>query len=211
MLRRILWIVAIVFAALVAPTVLRASTYDVNTIVGAGSTTGMVTGSIMTDGTIGVLASDDILSVDLFLTVPSTPTYNMTGDVVAYSTITGTPALDCGVTCGLTASATEITFNFSAPDGTYFNLQAIGTTNDWCLSSSIDCGVNPIGGGEDFVTVGDPTVSTLGLTGEVEIASAEGLPTPEPGTGGLLLIGVGLLGFMMVMRKRSARGLLQAS
>lgn len=212
MIRRTLWIVAIVFAALIAPAVLRAAdiTYNVDQIVGAGSSTGTVTGTITTDGTIGALSGNDIVSVDLFLTVPGPPTYNMTGDVVSYSLTPGTPVDDCGITCGLTASATTIMFNFSAGNGTYFDLGDTGTPNEWCLSSSIDCGPNQTGGA-DFVTVGDPTVSSLGLTGEVEIASNVISSTPEPGTGGLLLIGAGLLGFMMVMRKRSARGLLQAS
>lgn len=63
------------------------------------------------------------------------------------------------------------------------------------------------------VLVGSGT-SFLGPDGIDETAAGTlttSVATPEPGTSSLLLIGVGLLGFVMVTRKRFAKGLQQAA
>jgi hypothetical protein len=58
MMRNCLWIIALVFAATVVPTELKAQiTYTVNKPVGTGSVTGYIT----TDGTIGTLSTSNIV------------------------------------------------------------------------------------------------------------------------------------------------------
>ncbi len=69
------------------------------------------------------------------------------------------------------------------------------------LTSSYSAGY---GGLNPFPLGGTPITDTGVLT-------FSAVSTPEPGTSSLMLIGIGLLGSMVVMRKRIARGHQQAS
>jgi hypothetical protein len=96
------WIIALIFAAIVAPTKLSAQiTYTVNQTVGTGSMTGYIT----TDGKIGALSVTDIVGWNLTLKDGTT-------------TIVLTPLNDYVGVIGsdLTASATNLMFNFSNGD-----------------------------------------------------------------------------------------------
>jgi hypothetical protein len=64
------------------------------------------------------------------------------------------------------------------------------------------CSVAIAGGSQAF---------NFNAPGAWSVSSTSTVPTPEPGSVSLLLIGLGSLGLMMVMRKRAARGLPQAT
>lgn len=73
---------------------------------------------------------------------------------------------------------------------------------DESLNSPFDasiflCNTSLIGSGCGASNVGGPPEGVASLTPLT--------PTPEPATGGLMLNGVGLLGLLMVMRRRNAR------
>jgi hypothetical protein len=53
--------------------------------------------------------------------------------------------------------------------------------------------------------------TTFNTGGTVSVATVATVATPEPGTSSLTLIGLGSLGLIVVMRKRTAQGLPQAS
>jgi hypothetical protein len=130
-----------------------------------------------------------------------------TGTVVDTSTAAG-----AGVEVylnGLTASATKLLFNFSAPCCTqvYFNGNVTPTIELWI-------GVGGAGGLANIwvpLGAGDQLGATQGFAGDVVIGTTAPTTVPEPGTISLTLMGIGLLGLMMVVRKRISRALPQAT
>jgi hypothetical protein len=97
-------------------------TYGVNLGIGAGG----VTGSITTDGNTGVLVASDILSWNLNITGNGGATYNLVSGPsgVEVGNITQ-PFNPSAGTPDLTATATDIYFNFSATDGGYLGFQSL--------------------------------------------------------------------------------------
>jgi hypothetical protein len=206
-MRKTLWMIALALSAIVAPTVVRAAniTYTLNEAVGAGSVTGFIT----TDGTIGTLAAGNILDWNLILNDGTNPTFDLLGPLSGNNS-------GASVSADLSATATQLLYNFSGVLGNFFlqspspasggpfvgyssNFDCTGTgqgpTNGVCLS------VLPVSGGIF------PNLQQTVLTGDGVIASV--VTTPEPSTGVLLFGGVGMV-FVLVMRKRIAKGLPQA-
>jgi len=195
-MRKTLWIILTVLAmAIVAPTVLRADdiTYSVNLTVGAGS----VIGTITTDGTIGTLATSDILDWNLIL-----------NDGTTTVTLTGPPAPHISTEISgsdVTATATALSYNFSGPNFDFFIIE--------------DNNFTPTGGGVlDFFTP-DPADSTYPNSG-INVSHLEGsaltvndtvsgtqvigsVIAPEPATLALMLPAIG---FLLATRKRMVRG-----
>jgi hypothetical protein len=190
-MRKLLCIITALFVAIGAPKILRADsiTYSIDQTLGAGS----VTGTITTNGTIGILDLADLTGWNLVL-YDGTNTVDMT-QATSTALINGND---------LTASLTVLDFNYSgggfAPNYNDFTFNGNGSPNgQLCYTSGSNCwgptgvGVWDVGG--DFYT-SDYVVETGNQV--IAIASA-----PEPGTGSLMLIGIG---FLWMMRKRIVQG-----
>jgi hypothetical protein len=193
-MRKTLWLIALIFAAIAAPTVLRADdiVYSVNHAEGSFG----VTGTVTTDGTIGTLSSTDIIGWDL--TLNSSPA------------LTLDPGSSTVVLVGgaLSASATQLVFNFTS--GFNDNLQFNdSTSSSWwhVVSQPPNLGYNEIA---ELTGLGGAQYSYISGT---QAIADQGVPTrtPEPDTSSLMLIGIGLLGLMMLRRKRISLGHQQAS
>jgi hypothetical protein len=170
--------------------------YNVNLSIGAGG----VVGTITTDGNTGVLSASDITAWNLTLTGNGGATYNLVngasgvevGNISApFNPNAGTP--------DLTADATHIYFNFDALDGGYFAFQTLplyGGQNYFCNAShnnDFDCAQ-----GMSVVPVlfSDSSSIYMPTSGNQIIATAAGVPVPEPSTLFLILLGfAGLAAF----------------
>jgi PEP-CTERM motif len=197
-----LWIIALGFASLVAPAVLRADgiTYTVNQLVGPGS----VTGFIATDGAIGTLATADILDWNLTLN-------DGHGDMTNFTPSNST-VQDSG--SDLTASSSALMFNFSDGGMLVFNSTSVPYAGALCYDAATNCASSP---GIDLFDVAGVLPCfffgcSVGESGNQVIASG-GTPTPTPEPGTLSSLALGLVGvrFMLVMRKRIAQGHPQAT
>ena len=157
--------------------------YNVDRTVGAGT----VTGFIETDGTLGPLASGDIIDWVLTLTAP-----NLAGgspDVINFATANNTQISGTATT----ATSTQLLFDFSLAGTQFFLLQG-GDFNFWCLQVEL-CTGPPLGEYIGFADIGGIAQSVTGQTGIVAFASV-----PEPST--LAIFGLGLVGLGFFMRRR---------
>lgn len=192
-MRQSLWIIALVFAAIITPTVLSAAniTYTVNQTVGIGS----MTGTITTDGAIGTLATADTVDWNLKIS-----------DGTTTLLLTPTDSLRFDVGSALSASAIALMFNFSTggPQNSFYGFFPNGGgMAEWVGN------VPPSGNGnfQIFNLNGDSvSLQSAVVSGNQVIASIPAVP--EPGTNSLMLIGIGLV---FVMRKRISQGLQQAA
>ena len=171
--------------------------YDVSRTVGTGTATGF----IRTDGNTGSLVTADILDWNLSMTVGVT-TFNLTGPLSGSDSGVLVQGVD------LTATATQLLFNFSGADAGYFLLQQTffnGSTY-YCdaAAASFACfqGESVVPGN----VFDSATYQQDGRTGNIVIGAVRGASSaPEPSTGTLLL--TALLAAAFVGRKRIARGL----
>jgi hypothetical protein len=171
-------------------------TYDVSETVGAGS----VTGTIETDGNTGVLAQGDISAFNLLVNNGS-GTFDLT-NLNAAPTVNGSD---------LTATATQLSFNFGAGDEGYVLFEANNTPFQYfCLETAQICSFNFTGSGidlalsdtdattEQFASVtGTPVVANVAeITTDAPPPPADGLSVaPEPSTISFLGLGFAALGF----------------
>lgn len=168
-------------AALVAMTLLGVSvcaaapiTYNINQTIGQGS----VVGTIQTDGAIGVLATGDVIAWNLTLNGLGA-TYNIT-NVNSAVKVTGND---------FTATALDLSFNFSGADDGYLLFQdgqfsgmhyyCDATVDDTCFQGA---SVVPEG-------FNDASAQNAARSGNLVIATAA-TATPEPASIVLLLSGV---------------------
>jgi len=160
-----------------------------------------VTGTITTDGTIGVIQSSDILSWNLDLIDNLNPAY----DVVLTPSNSGI-VFDTGN--GLTASATALSFNFSDA-GAEFAIQ--GTTHGFYSGYQYFCFQATTGAcatGEtivpDYYDVDG--VAVTNLSGTVPLnPPPSGTPVPEPTSLVLLASAIGIAS-LVTLRWRSRTG-----
>lgn len=170
-------------------------TYDVSQTVGVGS----VTGTIETDGNTGTLAQTDITAFNLLVN-NGTGTFDLTNSNAA-------PILNGS---DLTATATQLSFNFGAGDEGYVLFEANNAPFQYfCVETAQICSFNFTGSGID-IALSDTDVTTeqfQSVTGSEVIANvsdpitsdtppADGISVaPEPSTLSFLGLGFAALGF----------------
>jgi hypothetical protein len=152
-----------------------------------------ISGTITTDGTIGVLQSNNILGWNLQLIDNLRPTYssNLTPANSGIWFDTGN---------GLTASATGLSFDFSDADAVFI-IQ--GTTHGFSSGYQYFClqaTTGPCIAGETIVPYyyGLDGVLATGLTGPVPLSPA----VPEPATWAMMLLGFAGVGMAAHRRAR---------
>jgi len=151
-----------------------------------------VTGTITTNGTIGTLTTFDILSFNILINEPPD----------SYNVLPGLPPNPSGasvVGTDLTATATELLFDFDATDSGYFRIFQVPPGGSglaapgWFLEDA-----SYVSNGVTLTTGSDLLWGFQPMTGTVEIAS-----TPEPS--GFLLLASGLLGLAYGVGRQLAR------
>jgi len=167
------------FATVAMASAAQATVYNVNFSVGGGG----VTGTITTNGALGVLSTGNITSWALTLNDGS-------------STLAINPGNSGDVVLGsaFTATAGGLFFNFGLANGSAVDFQApsVGSGVDyWCFNTT---GIACSGSGPNPGMVLKLTGNELsqGFGGLEQIASAGGVP--EPATWALMLGGFGLAG-----------------
>ena len=164
--------------------------YSVNQTFGPGSAVGTIT----TDGTIGTLASADIIAWSLTLNDGTNTVLVQTGANNSYAAITGG---------ALTATSTDLIFNYSFGTNSDFS---IATPNApppvWgqiCYTNFSNCW-GPAGVGV-YNVGGDGQLVYISQTGLHTIASGGTAVVPAPAS--LALLALGLLG-LGISRRRNA-------
>ena len=176
------------------PCTAAVTTYEVSRTVGASST---VTGFIETDGTIGVLNTSDILNWNLMLN-NGTNTFDLLGP------LSGSNSVEQVVGADLSATATQLLFDFSGGDGyMIFQAPTVGSGfNFWCAQggTSFQCSSEPPGGTE-IVNVFPVTSNQFTeLSGTIALGTA----VPEPASWALLILGFAGVGFAAYRRSKGA-------
>lgn len=137
-MRRSLWIIRILLliAAIGAATSVRADiTYTVTEMVGGGTATGFIT----TDGTIGTLAQANILDWSFTLNDGTNPAFDLLGPLES-----GSNSGVFLVGSDLTATSTQLSFNFSATGILLFQSPSVGSSGPFlCFVGSSTGGCNP--------------------------------------------------------------------
>jgi hypothetical protein len=185
----------VAFAALAAVAILsvasvaQAATYSFNRSVGTGS----VMGYFETDGTLGTLTLANF--VDWSVTIQDA---SINGGVATTSSGAGGQGLfdDVSITTSLTATVTDILFDFDSSDLFY----TYTASNDfWCVAGSgggsgcFNDGAESIGFTPGFGAIGQA------YSGVQSIASVAAIPLPAALP--LLLVALGGLGFAGRRRK----------
>jgi hypothetical protein len=190
-MRRYLGIILFAVVALASPTVVSANdiTYNVNQTEGVFG----VTGTVTTDGTIGTLSTSDIAAWDLTL---SSPGY---WPAISLDTANSTATVVGGA---LSASASQLAFDFTFGGSNSYLSFSDPTDVSWWDTVSQPPYAGYMGIAELYA-LDDEQYSYISGT---QVIADGGIPVAEPGTTSLLLVGVGMLGIMMVTRKRISLG-----
>ncbi|MEM6372995.1 MAG: PEP-CTERM sorting domain-containing protein [Pseudomonadota bacterium] len=173
-----------------------AITYEVDLAVGNGT----VTGFFETDGTLGVLTAGNFVAWELTLEASNLwfGTPDVIGTTTASQGISLIPARGSGAATGLTATATELKFDFSGntaalfsggDHGNYFCMQGNATGACKNQFNLMAIGFDAVSGNAEETT----------RTGNVAFAEVSAVPLPS--TLPMLLAGLGAVGWM---RRRAA-------
>jgi hypothetical protein len=160
------------------------------TYTGSGSvgSTGTYNLSVTTDGALGSLSDSDITDFTIMITD-------------SHGSLTLTP-LNAGVEIGggLSATSTDLLFDFSSSGYALFQNPAPGSSENFLCFAGQICGSSS---GAINLLVGNDFpggVSTTAMSGNVVIASVAGA-VPEPATWALMLVGFGGIAFALRRRK----------
>ena len=158
-------------------------TYVVDQMIGVGS----VTGTITTDGRIGIISGNNVQSWSLDLNGIGAAHHITEGnsDVV----VTG---------ANVTATSTDLSFNFDGPAGfLLFQDGLFSGTQYWCnASTSGDCDQGKSVVPESFNSSSAQFASASGYQVIATVAAV-----PEPSTWAMMILGFAGVGFMAYRRK----------
>jgi len=159
--------------------------YTVDQATGVGS----VTGTLETDGLIGTLGTGDFVHWNLLLTGGGGVTYNLV-DGDSSVLVSGSD---------LSATATDIVFNFSGDASSYFLVQhtLFSGMNYWCNAAAL--GTCYQGKSDVPGSIFDASAQVEPAVGLQVIAST----VPEPATWALMLLGFAGMGFAAIRRVKA--------
>ena len=159
-------------------------TYNVNQTIGSGS----VTGTIQTDGAMGVLSVGDILAWNLELNGVSA-SYNLTSPSSSVFLVGS----------DVTAVGSHLYFNYSATDGGYLLFQQVPFSGSQYYCDQA-LGGGPCIQGASVVPqyYTDPSAQIVSMSGNQIIGTTAAIP--EPGT--LSVMGLSLVGLGLARRRR---------
>jgi hypothetical protein len=186
-------IIPLLFVAFGAPYVVRADTTTYY-LLAQDIDEGIISGTITTDGNFGPLGSIEIDSFSFG--VENVGSSNGTGGGTSEE---GKSPSVSEIGSGLTATASGLFFNFDDLQQSALIFRNAVDGFEWCLFT--DEGCDPPGSGE-LLALGSSSDVVADLSGDVMIASIS--PAPEPGIFGFVLMGI--VGLVMVMRKRLLPG-----
>lgn len=152
------------------------TTFSVNNAVGGGS----VSGTIVTDGTIGVLGTSNIIDWNLFLDDGSS-TFDLLGP------LSGNNSEILLMGPDFSATSSQLLFNFSGSGLVLFQNPTIGSgVNYFCLETDTSCTLSPAG---ESLNVTSGVNQFTSLSGVQVVGVADTTGAPEPASVGLLALG----------------------
>jgi hypothetical protein len=150
-------------------------------LVDQGVSPATATGTITTDGALGVLTSGDITAFSVTVAAPGETPTTVTQSNAVINTLTGT---------GLSATADGLFFNFDPTSPSILSWKT-NPNNGYCLSTSIGSPVCylVLSANQRVIAFSDAVYAVSLPDGVVQIAAV-----PEPGAWLLMLTGFALLG-----------------
>jgi len=159
-------------------------TYHINQTIGGGS----VTGTIQTDGVPGVLSTGDFLAWTLTL-----------NGVGASFTITDANSLVLVTGADVTATATDLRFNFSGVDDGFLLFQQGLFSGNHCYCDATQTATCFQGATVTPGSIFDPSAQHVPVSGD-QIIATTGRVVPEPAS--LTVLGLGLIGLGVIGRRK---------